>query len=126
MTISYDSLSPADWKLLDQVGAATTTHAGAGAIKLRPLPGWPFAWLLHPGLTDGLTVAETASLTRLEEAELIAIHQKSGSQRAGQEVLLTPRGEAAYKRRIYAGGLDGRSSHAGDRSRSRRGGSPSQ
>lgn len=114
MITSYDFLGPADWKLLDQLGAATTNRPGAHAIKLRPLPGWPFAWLLHPGLTDGLTVADTTSLARLEEAGLIDIDQKSGSQRAGQEILLTPRGEAAHKRRMYSGGHDGWSSHAGD------------
>lgn len=122
MIFSNDSLDPADWQLLDQIAAAITRHAGMHTIKVRPLPGWPFAWLLHPGLTDGLTVADATSLFRLEEAGLIDIEQRSGARRAGQEILLTDHGKAAFKRRVYPGGHDGTAALQGDFSKRRDGG----
>ncbi len=38
MIFSNSLLSPADWKLLDQMGTALTNNSGTQVIKLRPLP----------------------------------------------------------------------------------------
>ena len=99
MNQSINSLRSIDWQLLDTIGAALTGIAQDIPIEHRPLQGWPFAWLLHPGFNDGLTVGDSTSLYRLQDTGLINVFQAPDS-RSGDSIVLTRRGRELLARRL--------------------------
>lgn len=86
MTLSIERLRSEDWRQFDQLGEAFATSSRDVPMEIRSLDGWPFAWLLHPEVRDGLAVADTRVLHRLHEAGLIDV-QTSMAQPNRQHVI---------------------------------------
>lgn len=88
MNSTLDSLQSIDWRTLDLVGSASTPQMQETRIELRQVVGWPFAWLLHPGIANGLAVADTRALLNLQQAGLLVI-TSAGSNDGVQFLTLT-------------------------------------
>jgi hypothetical protein len=97
MSRSHGELRTEDLEFLDTLGAAISGDHTSVPFECYPLPGWPFIWLLHPGLPDGMRVADLESCSRLEETGFIAFIQDQES--AYCHAVLTEEGHACYRRR---------------------------
>lgn len=113
MTLSFESLRSTDWALLDQMGSALLRDNNATPIEYRPLRGWPFAWLLHEKFVDGLTVADSTSLYRLQRAGLVSVVEWPDTQRV-PGIQLTQRGLELVHRRLDGTGRHGGSALVGN------------
>lgn len=82
-------------ELLKTLGDAAS--AGGDRFRYRPIPGYPFFWLFHPGLPDGLSVAAYASLVALERADLVRFEPPENGFRPIHFVL-TCKGSECYSR----------------------------
>ena len=107
MTYLNYTLRQSDWALFDSMSAALDDVPQDNAIEYRPLNGWPFAWLLHPGFNDGLTVGDSSSIYRLRETGLISVYQVPAA-RHEDRIALTPRGWNLFeqRQRLLAGQPD--------------------
>ena len=113
MTFSLDTLRSADWALLEQMGSALLSDSSNTPIEYRPLRGWPFAWLLHDRFADGLTVADSTSLYRLQGAGLVSIVEWPNVER-DSGIELTRRGRDLVHRRLDKSGWAGLSALVGN------------
>jgi hypothetical protein len=98
MTYFNHTLRQTDWDLFDSMSAALGDMPQGDAIEYRPLNGFPFAWLLHPGFNDGLTVGDSSSIYRLRETGLISVYQTPEARQEGR-IALTPQGRNLFEQR---------------------------
>jgi hypothetical protein len=91
MSSQQYALDPTDSQLFDQLAQALRQPSQPTYVESRRVAGWPFAWILHPGLADGLTVACTASLSRRVDAGFIAVHGQQSPEGA-ETIALTELG----------------------------------
>lgn len=98
MTRFNYTLRQTDWDLFDSMSAALEDVPQGNAIEYRPLNGFPFAWLLHPGFNDGLTVGDSGSIYRLRETGLISVYQTPAARQEGR-IALTPQGRNLFEQR---------------------------
>lgn len=60
-------------------------------MEVQQVVGWPFAWLLHPGIDNRVVVADTRILLRLQQLGLLVI-TRSDVDGAPQFLTLTELG----------------------------------
>lgn len=84
-------------ELLKTIGHAASAGGDRFRFEYRPLPGYPFGWLFHPGLRDGLSVVASADLTALEHTDIVRLEPQGDGFRVIHFVL-TSNGWECYAR----------------------------